>query len=49
MVREKARVANGLKELDIVVVQLVGAYDSRRISSSRIRRGEIGREGERIS
>ena len=45
----RMREENGLKKMDVVVVDLVSAYDSRRISSTRIRAREIDEEGEKIS
>ena len=42
------RVSKGMKPLDIVVVSFVLAYDGNPISSTRIRRGEITRNGNFI-
>jgi pantetheine-phosphate adenylyltransferase len=39
------RLASGLKPLDLITVQMVHADDCKRISSTRIREGEIDREG----
>ncbi len=43
------RVFNGMKPLDIVVVSFVLAYDGNPISSTRIRRGEINKNGVNIN
>ena len=42
------RISKGMKPLDIVVVSFVLAYDGNPISSTRIRRGEINRNGNVI-
>ncbi|WP_298501983.1 phosphopantetheine adenylyltransferase [uncultured Methanobrevibacter sp.] len=42
------RVSKGMKPLDIVVVSFVLAYDGIPISSTRIRRGEINKNGKFI-
>ena len=39
------RISSGLKPLELITVQMVHADDCKRISSSRIREGEIDREG----
>ena len=45
----KIRVSKGMDPIDIVVVSFVLAYDGTPISSTRIRRGEIDKNGEVIS
>lgn len=45
----KIRVSKGMDPIDIVVVSFVLAYDGTPISSTRIRRGEINKNGEIIS
>lgn len=42
------RVSKGMNPLDIVVVSFVLAYDGTPISSTRIRRGEINKNGDVI-
>lgn len=44
----KIRVSKGMDPLDIVVVSFVLAYDGTPISSTRIRRGEINKNGDVI-
>lgn len=44
----KVRISKNMKPLDIVVVSFVLAYDGTPISSTRIRRGEINKNGEVI-
>ena len=43
------RVSKGMNPIDIVVVSFVLAYDGTPISSTRIRRGEINKNGDVIS
>ena len=45
----KIRVSKGMDPIDIVVVSFVLAYDGTPISSTRIRRGEINKNGDVIS
>ena len=45
----KIRVSKGMNPIDIVVVSFVLAYDGTPISSTRIRRGEINKNGDVIS
>ena len=40
-----SRLENGSQPLRIIVVPMLKAYDGRRISSSRIRKGEIDSKG----
>lgn len=42
----KKREAKGLEPLNIVVIDMVPAYNYEPISTTRIRRGEIDREGQ---
>lgn len=42
----KKREAKGLEPLSIVVIDMVPAYNNEPISTTRIRRGEIDREGQ---
>ena len=42
------RISKGMKPIDIVVVSFVLAYDGIPISSTRIRRGEINKNGDLI-
>ena len=44
----KIRVSKDMNPLDIVVVSFVLAYDGTPISSTRIRRGEINKNGDII-
>ena len=41
----QVREGKGVDKLEVVVVPIVMAYDGHRISSSRIRNGEINSEG----
>ena len=43
----QVRKERGVDKLEVIVVPLVQAYDGHRISSSRIRNGEIDSEGLR--
>ena len=43
------RISKGMNPIDIVVVSFVLAYDGTPISSTRIRRGEINKNGDVIS
>ena len=43
----QVRKERGVDKLDVIIVPLVQAYDGNRISSSRIRNGEIDSEGLR--
>jgi pantetheine-phosphate adenylyltransferase len=45
----KLRVEKGLNHVDVVIVDLVLAKDGKRISSTRIRSGEIDSEGNLLS
>lgn len=49
LVINKKRAANGLKPLELVVIEMVPAEDTVPISSTRIRHGEIDREGHLVS
>ena len=44
----KIRYRNGLREIEVITVDLVTAYDGKPISSSRIRNGEIDPFGNRL-
>jgi len=44
----RKRAANGLKPLELVVIDMVPAEDTVPISSTRIRHGEIDREGHLV-
>ncbi len=48
LVINKKRAANGLKPLELVVIDMVPAEDTVPISSTRIRHGEIDREGHLV-
>ncbi|HDD46374.1 MAG TPA: pantetheine-phosphate adenylyltransferase [Candidatus Aenigmarchaeota archaeon] len=43
----KERRKKGLKTMDVLIVDMVNAYDGKRISSTRIRKGEINEEGKK--
>ena len=43
------RISKGMNPIDIVVVSFVLAYDGTPISSTRIRRGEINKNGDVVS
>lgn len=43
------RIEKGLKPLDILLADLIRAYDNTPISSTRIRKGEITQNGSRFS
>jgi len=45
----KKRGAKGLEPLNIVVIDMVPAYNDEPISTTRIRRGEIDREGQMLA
>jgi pantetheine-phosphate adenylyltransferase len=42
----KKREAKGSEPLNIIVIDMVPAYNSKPISTTRIRHGEIDREGQ---
>jgi len=44
----KKREARGLEPLSIIVIDMVPAYNYEPISTTRIRRGEIDREGQKL-
>ncbi len=44
----KIRMTKGLPELSIIKIRYVRAYDSRPISTTRIRKGEIDRDGNAV-
>lgn len=44
-VLNELRLSRGLKPVDVIIVPMVMAYDSERISSSRIRNSEIDTDG----
>jgi len=45
----KKREAKGLEPLSIIVIDMVPAYNIKPISTTRIRRGEIDREGQKLT
>jgi len=45
----KKRKAKGLEPLSIVVIDMVPAYNREPISTTRIRHGEIDREGQKLT
>jgi len=45
----KKREAKGLEPLNIVVIDMVPAYNKKPISTTRIRRGEIDKEGQMLT
>jgi pantetheine-phosphate adenylyltransferase len=47
-IANELRARKGFPPLEVVVVDFVLAYDSQPISSTRIRKGEINQEGEKL-
>ena len=45
----KKRKAKGLEPLNIIVIDMIPAYNDEPISTTRIRRGEIDKEGQMLS
>ena len=43
------RASRGLAPVDVVVVPMVAAYDGKRISTSRVRSGEIDTDGSAVT
>lgn len=45
----KKRKAKGLEPLNIIVIDMIPAYNDKPISTTRIRRGEIDKEGQMLA